>query len=345
MNYSDNHSFYNYLFNELSENGYVVIHNFYSKEKCDEIMSQILNSFIKLNTNINPQDIKNTWIPENLPPQTRPGLFQGIMCNLPCNWEARLDERLIKIFQVLYSKFRGKNIDDLIVSNDGINFRPNGLKPYANDNDWAHLDITLRNSMFECIQGQIVLANTSASFRCSPKSHKIYENILDKCGIDINDKSNWCKFDRKNHELLNDIKTSIENIGGQYQIPIIEPAGSVILWLSSLVHSGKLADREEESDMMDLWKGWRGIFYICYRPREDFKKSELKKREKVVRENRATNHWGNKMFPKCTTSPYMNKNFYCPIIQKYIDEPSLYYDDTGLKPPFTNEIFKKVVGI
>ena len=45
--------------------------------------------------------------------------------------------------------------------------------------DWANIDQTddLDNP-YKCIQGQMVLSNTSAGFKASPKSHLLFKEFL-----------------------------------------------------------------------------------------------------------------------------------------------------------------------
>ena len=80
----------------------------------------------------------------------------------------------------------------MITSIDGINIKPNLVGPYDNSNpsistssdftlnastDWAHIDQTSGDPL-KCVQGQIVLANTTACFRCSPKSCFLFNEIM-----------------------------------------------------------------------------------------------------------------------------------------------------------------------
>ena len=135
-----------------------------------------------------------------------------------------------------------EQMNEFIVSNDGINFRPNGLDEYKLQEDWAHVDQTEKNDLFKCIQGQAVLSNTTASFVASPGSYKVYNDIMDHYGIEKQDK-HFLKFQAG--EQVEYVKKLVEKNGGQWQLPILAPAGSFILWSSTTVHSGRLPIQRE----------------------------------------------------------------------------------------------------
>ena len=236
----------------------------------------------------------------------------------------------------MYSQIRNKNISDFVTSVDGITIKPPG-PPYHNNkpkDDWPHLDQTIRDEMTRCIQGQIVMTNTSAGFRCSPRSHLIHSEILDCNNVDQNNESNWCLFS-KNKVLRNDIMDLIEEKDGQWQIPIIVPKGSMIFWFSSLIHSAKYQDQNLIINELDRWSEWRGIIYISYRPKEDVDMEHLQRLQHAFDENRVTNHWGDKLFPKKTRYG----NFH-PKIVELINDPKLFYK---INKPTLNNNIKKLI--
>ena len=208
------------LINNFTDEGIAVINDVFSDSECENYMDNIVNDFVKLGTGIDVNDIKKTWTDYNLPPQTRPGLFQTLMSNSTTVWEIRANDNVRNIFEILYSHSRKRDITEFIVSGDGINVRPGFVGPYAKGKDWAHLDQTIKGDIFKCIQGQAVLTNTSASFVASPKSHLVFEDILKKLGCD--DTSNWLKF---NDKQIDGVKKLITDKGGKYQIPILAKKG------------------------------------------------------------------------------------------------------------------------
>ncbi|AYV76215.1 MAG: hypothetical protein Terrestrivirus5_37 [Terrestrivirus sp.] len=322
IKYGEN-NFEQNLVDLFREFGVVVITDVMSKNLCDEKVSEVITNFELIGTvkHFN----KNNWVDEDLPPQTRPGLFQALVSNLKPVWEIRSNDNIGNIFEILYSNLRNKNYtsNDFIVSGDGINVRPNGIEDYAKvQSDWPHCDQTKRNNPYLCIQGQMVLTNTSASFVASPKSHKIFDQIMDYYKRE-DGPSNWLRI---NDGSVNDIKKMVENIGGNWQIPIVAPAGSFIVWSSTTVHSARKAIQEELKDKNDPWKGWRCVIYVCYRPKEEFTQEELYIRQKAFFENRVTNHWGNHIFDKKPGAKMNYKNARHQLIDKYIENPEKMYD-------------------
>lgn len=332
------------LIADFKSNGVVVINDVFTNDECDAFMDGITTDFINLGTGIKLDtntDIKNTWTTYNLPPQTRPGLFQSLMSNSKNIWTIRSHNNVRKIFETLYTDLRKKEMRDFIVSGDGINIRPGFVGPYATSktkNDWAHVDQTIKNNIYKCIQGQAVLTNTTASFVASPKSHLVFDNILEK--FNCTDTSNWLKF---TDEQITTVKELIQKKGGQYQIPILSKKGSFIVWASTLVHSAKLQDKEEYPTNEDKYNGWRGVVYVCYRPKEEFTKAEISKRIKAFNENRVLNHWSTKMFGKKPGSRYLYLEKRHPVIETLINDPKATYIKMGT--PILTDEQKKLIGL
>ncbi len=322
------------------ENGLAVISDVFTENECNNTVDDIVTYFEKLGTGIDRNNIKKTWIAENLPPQTRPGLFQALVSNIPAVWNIRSNTNVKKIFKTLYEKLRNKNITEFIVSGDGINIRPNGIeKTYNKKKDWPHVDQTIPNDVFKCVQGQAVLSNTSASFKASPKSHNIHETLLAKYNIPIDDTSNWLKLKEEDFAYY---ENKVKDVGGQWQIPILAPKGSFIIWASTLIHSARLPVKKD-NDTEDKYGGWRAVVYVCYRPKEEFTEKELKNRSDVIIENRTTNHWGTHVFPKKPGGRYLYLSKYHPMIENMLKNPVLVYEKTGTKLDLTDEQ-KKLAG-
>jgi hypothetical protein len=312
------------------EYGVCVITNVFTPNECNNIMDNIVSSFEKLGTGVNRKDPK-TWNNYNLPVMTRPGMFQASMCNLPIIWKVRTDDRINNIFTILYEKFRGT--DDLIVSTDGINIKHAGIGPFHDvkndfDKDWCHLDQTVDADRYKCIQGQLVMTNTTSAFRCTPKSHDYLYQILSDHSK-LGDSQNWFKF---NNTEKKEIKEFLEKKGCEWQIPIYCPQGSFIVWNSALIHSAKFADKPDGPTKTDPWKGWRGVLYICYRPRSDMRNGDIAKKIKNIKENRVMNHWGTKTFPHMPGGGYQRHVQRHKIINELTKEPTKVYEILGIVP-------------
>jgi hypothetical protein len=307
---------------QFKEDGYCIITNVFSKEQCDIWVSEILQFFVLLDTGIDLENIKHTWKPENLPPQTRLGLFQTLVSNIQPVWNIRSHPNVYKIFQVLYSHLRQKEILDFIVSNDGINVCPNEIKS-SNNKDWAHVDQTTRHDTFRCIQGQAVLTNTTACFRASPKSHLIFDKMM-FIDDDVKKDDQW-------HPIKNiqEVKRLVEENKGSWQIPLHTTAGSFIVWSSSLIHSAQHASKIENPCLDDKYLGWRAVVYVCYRPKEEMNEKDIEKRASTIANNRCTNHWSTKIFAKRPGMTWKLK--YHPNIERLLNDPKLVYDISPLK--------------
>ena len=309
--------------NMFREHGTVIITDVFTKKFCAEKMDEIVFSFENLGTGVDRNRLVETWTRDNLPPQTRPGMFQTIMGHIQPVWDIRGHPNVRRIFEVIYSNLRGKPTTDFITSFDGMTVVPNEVGPYhnPNKNDWAHLDQTMRDETFKCVQGQAVLTRTTAAFRCTPGSCHIYGDLLDIEGVDEKDKSDWCKFKK-----TKEVQAYCEEKKLQWQIPMVAPRGSFIIWSSSTVHSAKYADKKRKPRKRDPWRGWRGVVYVCYRPREELTKRAAKKREKYLVENRLTNHWAERVFAKTPGGRYLYIEPRADEIEHLQQDPEdLYY--------------------
>lgn len=306
----------------LKEWGVTVITDVFSPEECEASMDHLVNYVETISDGFDHKNPKTTWIKERIPPAVREGLFQGFIGNLPAVTSIRSDPRVREVFTMVYSNLRKEPVTEFVSSLDGVNVRP-PVAPYYDESmrDWAHIDISRRNAMFECVQGQVVLTSTSASFRCSPKSHLIYEKLLIEYGTGEHN-GDWCLFDAKHYEQL---AKKVDAVGGKWQIPIVVPMGSMILWFSSTVHSARLQSPPDTMKLVDgKWKDWRGVIYTCLRPKDEIDIDHIFRLKSAYRSNRCTNHWGKKIFSTLpVTQKYTN---YVPKIREFMKNPEKVYE-------------------
>jgi hypothetical protein len=97
--------------------------------------------------------------------------------------------------------------------------------------DWAHTDN--QGATDRCVQGQVVLTDTTASLVASPCSHRIVSALTHfRRTHDIN--GDFC--DRRAASAM------VHEAGGRFQVPILAPKGSMIVFLSATLHSAKFLD-------------------------------------------------------------------------------------------------------
>jgi hypothetical protein len=326
------------LINCVKEYGIVIIKNVMTCNEADQYTERTISSIEKI-SDFKRNDLK-TWTNKNLPPQVRPGMFHEIVCNIPSINDIRFNKNIIKIFKTYYSFFKDIEYQDidLIVSNDGLNIKPGLVPPYSDidkDSDWAHVDQTEEpDNLFKCIQGQMVLSNTSACFRASPKSHLLFKEFLAQPNNPYT-KTNFLKFKQEQYSPMKK-RLEEKEIGGMWQIKIPAKKGDFIIWTSSTVHSALMQDRPERPLITDKWNGWRHVVYVCYRPRDEFTEKELKTKYDGFLDNRVTNHWGTMIFPKGSTMRN-NKEDYTEKIKNLCNNPELVYKIRGLEHNLTKE--------
>ena len=307
----------------LKEYGVVVIPNVFSSDECNSWMKEILLNMEAISGNHISHKDPETWTEDKLPPQRRYGLYnEHILNNLKPVWEIRRDPRMKEIFQPVYSELKGKVVDEFVCSIDGINIQPNVSRD-EEKNDWPHCDQTERDDIFKCVQGQVVLTNSSASFRATPKSHKHFKKIMDAAGIP----DSSMNFAPLSHQVDKITSSVIAPNNISFQVPIQAEKGSVILWFSTTIHSAKSICNKEVPTLDDPFKGWRGVVYVCYRPRSEFNEQQLFALQNCIEENIGTSHWAKPIMP-CGS----NKVHPLPEMEKVIRNPKLVYDITNFTP-------------
>lgn len=314
--------------------GIVVIKNVMTPIECDMYTEQTVKN-IETISDFKRLDLKKTWTNSTLPQQVRPGLFHELICNTPTMNKVRFDPNIIKIFRSYYSYFKNKYYEDqdLVVSHDGVNIKPGTIPPFGTAHDWAHLDQTDEpDNIYKCIQGQMVLSNTTAGFRASPKSHLLFKEYLTQDSNSFHPGA-FFKFKPEQYILM---RKKLEDIGGQWQIKIEAEKGDFIIWTSSVVHSAFLQERSERPTLTDKWNGWRHVVYVCYRPRDEFTEEELQKKYESFLQNGVSDHWGLKIFPK-GFNRWASKDTISDRLKGFIQNPVSVYDVHGMKPCLTPE--------
>jgi hypothetical protein len=316
----------------LKEYGVAVITDVFTPEACDTYMSGMVEGVQKISPQLSIETypkLKQTWTDRNIMPQVRKGLHQHGYSFL--GWPVRGSEEVSTIFKEVYSDLRGHPVTELVTSLDAINVRP-PIPPFAQDTgDWAHVDQTKSADPFACVQGQVVLTNTTAGFRCSPKSHLVHEDILKHFGKS-NAPGNFFKYQPHQYQ---DIQQMVASAGGMWQVPVIAPKGSMILWFSATTHSAKLADplNLKDYDPDDKWKHWRGVVYCCQRPKSEVDADHLKRLQYAYENNMTTNHWGDKIFKKPRYGVKVDN--YAAHITRYTKTPKLIYSIPNTRPTLT----------
>ena len=269
----------------LDEWGVCVVKSHFTAEYSEVAKTRIVDWLEKLS----PQ-LKSKWSINNLPYGPRFGMMQSLVGHCPAVWELR--ERLYPLFREIWKE------DALLTSIDGASVHPAVVHKSA---DWPHIDQTKVD--VRCVQGEVVLTDTTATFRCTPKSHKKHLELL-KMADKVDDASNWLKLDGA-------MQAKLKPLFEHWQVPIHAPAGSVIFWLSNTIHSAKRNDPIDD--------GWRCVVYICQRPESHFTERQKKTLRRAATEGRTTNHWVTRLFPKRPGSMYRNPH--AKEIEQLTDNP------------------------
>ena len=314
------------------EYGVCVVLNAFSDEFCDSKVNEIVSFFENLGTGITRDDA-NTFSEEKVPQETKPGMYHGLVGNLPAVWELRTADVVRKCFSVLY-QYDGK----FICSSDGFTLTPN--RAYPKPKDWPQVNQTTEG-MFRCVQGQAVLTNTTSAFVCSPKSHLLHGELITL--YKSRNTNNILRLER-NLEHAAKIEKRVAEIGGAWQIPVEVPRGSLIFWTSALIHSAWPSLVTEVPDETDPWKGWSCAVDICYRPVHQFTRDEIAKRAECVLTNRQTNNSAAKVMNKRSQGRSNETADKHPVIETLTENPIKVYQYTQ-RPCLDDPRIRELSGI
>jgi hypothetical protein len=214
--------------------GVVVVTDVIPPGECDVHVRNIVNAITSISDGVDASDPHDfsTWREDCLPPQTQPGVFACMgVGNTTAVWDVRLRPEVKQVFAAVYGT------EALVTSNEMIHVKP-PMPPFhdpTNRKDWAHTDNL--GATDRCVQGQVVLTDTTASLVASPGSHRIASALT---------------HFRRTHDINGDMgaraeaQRMVEEAGGRFQVPILAPKGSMIVFLSATLHSAKFVDRQGE---------------------------------------------------------------------------------------------------
>jgi hypothetical protein len=214
-------------------------------------------------------------------------------------WDIRQNPKVVDVFCKLWNVSR----EELIVSFDGVSIGlphevTNKCKFNENSPGWLHTDQNFKSgSNFECIQSWITgydVDEGDATLVILEGSHKYHKEFAEKFGFQ-NHSKDWLKFEPEHIKFYKDK-------GCQYR-SIKCPAGSMVLWDSRTVHSGREPLKKRAHPHI------RNVVYVCYTPRILASKVIQDKRKKHFENKRLTSHWPHKatLFPVPRLYPGMTK--------------------------------------
>lgn len=325
---------YSKYFDILDRDGYVVIPNVISDDRCDEILSMLINETCK-GYGISGKDF-NKRLPDIMWRSQK-------ICNLQGEgmWNIRTDKNIMDLYKQLWFHHLPQNelennsielSDDIYLtcSLDGFCITANSLekpKPSWNNNDpgWLHSDQSKDHvTPFEwdvnskicdnnendpiikpdiseirsCVQGQLLLKDCNegeSSFCVLKGSHKLWKECHTK--FDNHFKSNTY-FNMINKNIFN---WFLEK--GCEHIKVYCPKGSMILWYSCTIHSGSGPTKDiqplvitKNKKEIKYYNG-RAVAFVNYTPNWWCNSKDWDNKNNAFTKGLGTNHWtyGNGM--------------------------------------------------
>lgn len=199
------------------------------------------------------------------------GILKNYMCGqAECQWYLRT----LPIVCWLFSMIHGT--DQLFTSFDGMcYYRDTTLRPERGS--WLHDDLHPKHAKLGHklktwfgLQAQFCMTD-GHHLRVVPGSH-----LVDRSEGVSGPIKHWFK-------PMNPDKTRPKGFRNEDSIVLEANAGDAILWFSNTTHAGTKLDIE------------RMTAYVCMHPKSHLTPADIKRMEKIFRENRSTDHWGRGM--------------------------------------------------
>lgn len=246
----------------LKKEGYVVIPDVLSEEKCDHYIDRIWNWLKGLGTGIRRND-PSTHIHHNWPPNVR-GIIKWQVGQEDFMWDFRNEESVYNKFTQIWNC----KPEDLITSFDGMCI----MKPTFNNSHLnPHIDqFYNKHPDFDCVQGLVTLEDMkkeSGSFYCIPRTHKLFKKIS-------KDRIEWTISEKQLNELEDD---------GYKPVYVEAPKGAMVLWDSRLIHCAGIPTEKTRDK-------FRYVMYACFTERKKASLKTLEKRINAFETIRMSNH-------------------------------------------------------
>lgn len=328
----------------LSTKGVCIVPNVLSETTCDNIFNGMVWDFEERTKNLPSPFVferPETWNTLDLFYPKHHMLYQHwCLGQSEYIWKyVRTDPDIIECFSNIW----GTN--QLIVSFDGISFHLpseiSGKKHFSeSEKHWFHFDQSFLKPNLECVQGLVNSMNTNpgdATLKVMVGSHNCFGEYasmrIDDFVIGNGGKADEAQLKKQfgeNWNRVDDLEFFTKR--GCYELEIVCPRGSLVLWDSRTLHYGKQPSKDRERI------NFRSVVYVCMVPytrisEYTYSSKVFSERSfKYYNEGRMTNHWPQ--FRKLTTAMATDRF-------NKIEDPGFNYP-TPIKP--TKRMYELITG-
>ena len=280
----------------LKRLGYCIVRKVFSRAECHATISAIWNWLESLGTGID-RNVPETWSDDKWPSNINEGMIQHSLGYKPFMWYIREHPNMIELFRQIYQT------RELMVSLDGASIVRPGKT--GSPISWLHTDQNPTKSSPDLIYGNPecsvqgianfeMCGDDDASLLVGKGSHMLHPEVFKRNGK--NPENNWYRLDKDDLDFLTE--------KGVEWVKLNPEEGSVILFLSTVWHSGKAHKEQQINHTESLTVATAGRFryvtYVSYAPASRATPEDLEIKARAVREGKLTTHWGSnnvRIFP------------------------------------------------
>lgn len=308
------------LSEKLEEYGVAVIPNVLTHDETKQLQTDMWTLLSYLTTNMEhpiQKDKPETWSSfYELYPLHSMLLQHYSIGHHQVVWDIRQNKNIVDIF----SKIWNTKPEDLLVSFDGLSIHlpPEKTGKGWFSKHWYHTDQSLKRHDNESIQGFITAFDVKehdATLAILEKSHKYHKDLADL----------YTEHSEKDWYSLSKEEIDFYKSKGCEERFVLASAGSLILWNSKTIHSGKEPGRKRKEE------NFRFVIYVCMTPRSKSNKKELKKKQEAFNNKIMTSHWPHKVIP----FPTKPKRQFTKVVMP---------DIPPMEPPKLTELGLKLAG-
>lgn len=262
--------------------GFAIVTDLLSEQETQEGLSLFWDYLTSLGTGLDRDDV-TTQSNDKWPPTFSTGILDNPSLSAGQSrvaWWGRVKAK--GVFSSLYAS------EDLVTSFDTIGVFRERIK--TKDNLWYHTDSTpARHKNDYSTQSILNLIDTTADgsggLVVLPQSHTLLFPF-------VGGNKDWCPL-WDDRSFWNRYEDLVEKSTGLHPVRVGAPAGSLILFRSSLVHCNMPCKKKLTTTPSHLQ---RAVVYVCMAPRDRVTdKDWLAKRREAVDNGATTSHWPDRL--------------------------------------------------
>lgn len=167
---------------------------------------------------------------------------------------------------------------------------PRGYTAPRNGKLWTHKDNGEYGFPWKMIQGELVLRKSpGAHLMVCPRSHAVTERVMEVAGEPVRTHP-LKQFVQIEVDRMDAVREVVEAAGGEMNVPVVAPPGSLIMWAHDTLHMASLPTRDTPV-VSDPRGNGRHVLFVSFRPHAEIHPDDVEQViARALEHNFGTNH-------------------------------------------------------